>query len=411
MNSVERRILLVTCFGHLMSHYNMLVFPALILPLSVQLNLPMPEVLGLSFWMYILFGLMALPWGMVGDRWGGKPLMLIQFLGSGAGGIAAVIYLDSPPQLALALAGIGLFSAIYHPIGLGMISKGVSRVSLAMGYNAMFGGLGLVIAPLITGFMVWLSGPKAAFVVLAVLNLLGVVFLMLLRVEHTSEKEVRNNGEDNGMIGAFLILLVAMMLGGIAYRGATVILPAYIELNGKGIFEALSGLLGEGLSSNLVATSVTAMIYAVGMVGQYVGGHVGERFEHRYSYLFFHAICIPAVLLMSAAQNLSLVALSFVYFFFLLGMQPIENTLVATYVPRRLHHSAFGMKFILTFGVGAFAVKMIQRIEAAWNIEAAFVALGLVSVILVGTILVLIAWTNRVSVESSAHIGPALADK
>jgi MFS family permease len=182
-----------------MSHYNMLVFPALILPLSVRLQLPMTEVLGLSFWMYILFGVMALPWGMIGDKWGPKPLMLLQFLGSGVSGLAVVIYLDSPPTLALSLAGIGLFSAIYHPIGLGMISKGVERVSLAMGYNAMFGGLGLMIAPLVTGFAVWISGAKAAFVVLAGLNFLGVVFLVLLPVERTSEKSTQSNGEGNGL--------------------------------------------------------------------------------------------------------------------------------------------------------------------------------------------------------------------
>ncbi|MDQ7782411.1 MAG: MFS transporter [Desulfomonilaceae bacterium] len=411
MNPSERRILLVTCFGHLMSHYNMLVFPALILPLSVKLQLPMSEVLGLSFPMYLLFGLMALPWGMIGDKWGAKPLMLLQFLGSGIFGLAAAIYIDSPSRLAWALAGVGLFSAIYHPIGLGMISKGVERVSLAMGYNAVFGGLGLVVAPLVTGLTVWISGPTAAFLILAGLNLVGVAFMVLLPIERTSARQTRRREEDNGMVGAFLILLVAMMLGGIAYRGATVILPAYLELNGKGIFEALSGLSGGALSSNLVATSLTAMIYAVGMVGQYVGGHVGERFERRYAYLLFHAICIPAVLLMSVAHNLPLVALGFVYLFFLLGMQPIENTLVATFAPRRLHHSAYGMKFILTFGVGALAVKMIQRIEAAWSIEAAFVSLGIISVILVGAIVVLIAWTNRAAVQSGPHIGPVLTDK
>jgi hypothetical protein len=92
-------------------------------------------------------------------------------------------------------------------------------------------------------------------------------------------------------------------------------------------------------------------------------------------------------------------------------MQPIENTLVATFAPKRLHHSAYGMKFILTFGVGALAVKLIQRIDAAWGIEGAFVALGIISAVLVATILVLIAWTNRVAEESSRYIGPVLADK
>ena len=55
--------------------------------------------------------------------------------------------------LSIALAGMGLFSGIYHPIGLGMISKGVNRMSMALGYNGMFGNLGLATAPLMTGII------------------------------------------------------------------------------------------------------------------------------------------------------------------------------------------------------------------------------------------------------------------
>lgn len=391
---------MATCFGHLMSHYNMLVFPALVLPLAGLLQLPMPKVLGLSFWMYLLFGVMALPWGMTGDKWGGKNLMLVMFLGAGLSGLAAAWFIDSPQALSLSLAAVGLFSAIYHPIGLGLISKGVRRVSMAMGYNAVFGGLGLAAAPLATGLAVWLSGPRAAFLVLAALNLLGLGIMALLPLSEPSHAEQTGSEGANGMLGAFLILLVAMMLGGIAYRGATVILPAYLELKGQGIFEAVTGLLGKGLSGNLVATSVASVIYMVGMVGQYVGGHVGERYDCRYSYLVFHAVCIPAVLLMSFTQNILLVALAFVYLFFLLGMQPIENTLVASFTPRRLHHSAYGTKFILTFGLGAFSVKMIERIESVWGIDASFVALAMISLVLITSIVVLIVWTNRTAVEA-----------
>ena len=90
--------------------------------------------------MYLLFGLTALPWGIVGDKLGGKPLMLVMFLGAGISGLLAAFFMDSPTGLVMALGGIGLFSGIYHPIGLGLISKGVGRLSLAMGYNAVFGG-------------------------------------------------------------------------------------------------------------------------------------------------------------------------------------------------------------------------------------------------------------------------------
>ena len=400
LNPAERRILVVTSFGHFMSHYNMLVFPAIVLPLVGVLKLDMPQVLGLSFWQYLLFGLMALPWGLAGDRFGAKGLTLVMFLGSGLSGLAAAIFMESPRTLSLALAGTGLFSAIYHPIGLGLISKGVRRISVAMGYNAVFGGLGLAVAPMVTGVAVWVSGPKASLFVLAGMNFLGLVLLVLLPLEESPVRQQEASDGDNGMLGAFLILLVAVMLGGIAFTGATLILPTYLELRGHGILEALASLSGKSLSGNLVATSVTTVIYAVGMLGQYVGGHAGDRYECKYSYLVFHAACIPFAFLMVFAQDFFLMIMAGLYFFFLLGMQAIENTLVARLSPKRWHHSAYGLKFVFTFGVGALGVKMIQGIDSLWGIQTVFYALGTISVLIVISILFLIRWINRFQVEA-----------
>jgi hypothetical protein len=52
--------------------------------------------------------------------------------------------------------------------------------------------------------------------------------------------------------------------------------------------------------------------------------------------------------------------------------------------------------------VGSLAVKMVARIESIWGISSTFVALGLVSVVLVSTILVLIWWTNH-SAATAVH--------
>jgi hypothetical protein len=46
-----------------MSHFNMLVFPAVVLPLTARMNLTMAEVLGVSFWMYLLTGFVNWLWG------------------------------------------------------------------------------------------------------------------------------------------------------------------------------------------------------------------------------------------------------------------------------------------------------------------------------------------------------------
>ena len=108
---------------------------------------------------------------------------------------------------------------------------------------------------------------------------------------------------------------------------------------------------------------------------------------------------------MARAVDLPLVALALVYFFFLLGMQPIENTLVSRLTPPRWRHSAFGMKFILTFGVGALAVKGVQAIESSLGLTWVFPALGCVSIVLVMTIGVLILRLRPVA--KTAAVRPA----
>jgi len=380
----------------MMSHYNLAVFPALVLPLKASLHLELAQILALSFWQYLLFGVTALPWGLAGDRVGGRILMVVMFLGAGISGLAAALWANSPWELSMALAGVGLFTGIYHPIGMGLISKGVKRLTVAMGYNAVFGGLGLVIAPISTGIINWISGPRAAFLALGVLNLAGLMLMILFPLVKTQmEEEKKESNNDSGRIGALVVLLIAGGLAGLAFTGATVILPSYLELKGARILQTASGIWSGGLSSNLVATLVTSVVYTVGMIGQYIGGHAGERYDPRFTYLAFHAACIPLAFLMAMSQGFPLAGVSMAYFFFLLGNQPCENTLVARLTPKRWHHSAFGLKFVLTFGVGSLAVQVAAWVQSVWGIEAIFTTLGVTSIGIAATILLLIAITNR----------------
>ena len=138
MDTDERRILQTTCYGHFMSHFNMLVFPAVVLPLTQRWQSDMAGVLDASFWMYLLFGLTALPWGLAADRWGAKPLLLLFYGGAGLSGVAAAWFIDTPLFFSLSLAMIGFFSGIYHPAGLGLISKASRRGGDAMGLSCGF---------------------------------------------------------------------------------------------------------------------------------------------------------------------------------------------------------------------------------------------------------------------------------
>ncbi len=390
MTHRERSILKVTCFGHFVSHFNMLVFPAVLLPLTARMGMGLVETLALSFWMYLLFGVTALPWGFLADRFGSRPLLILFHLGAGCCGILASFNVSNPAIFTFCLAGIGFFSGIYHPVGLGWIAKEIENTSRGMALNGMYGNLGLAAAPLLAGSLNFFWGVEAVYMVLGAVNLIGLLLLYLVRNGHSGkQKASMAGGQLKGSFKPFVVLLLAMMLGGVVYRATTVTLPAYFELQNRDLYQMFLGISGQLGSANLFATLITSMIYLVGMAGQYYGGRVGQKIDLGRGYLLFHLITIPAALAMAWTSNTPLVIFDMIHSFFLLGMQPLENTLVARLSPPKLHSSAYGLKFVLTFGVGALSVSMVGGIKEIFGLNAVYIALALVSVCLVFVIMLL----------------------
>ena len=367
----------------------MLVFPAVLLPLTIQMGMDMGQVLALSFWMYLLFGLTALPWGLLADRFGAKPLLFLFHIGAGLCGFLAAVNVGNPFVFSLCLAGIGIFSGIYHPVGLGWIAKEFENTSQGMAYNGMFGNLGLATAPVLAGIVNYFWGVEAVYMVLGFANISGIGLLYFVRNGHAVKTAVASPLKPKQSIVPFLVLLVAMMLGGVVYRATTITLPAYFELQNQDLYQNFMAMAGQGGSANVFATLITSFIYLVGMAGQYYGGRVGQSVDLGKGYLLFHLITIPAVLAMAVTSNMPLVVFAMIHSFFLLGMQPLENTLVARLSPPELHSSAYGLKFILTFGVGALSVNMVSFVKGNFGFGGVYVGLALVSTTLVGVILLL----------------------
>ena len=401
MNSNERRILVVTSFGHFMSHFNMMVFPALVLPLTAYYHLDFSQVVRLSFLMYLFYGISALPWGLTTDKLGAKRLLTTFYLGSGICGLLAALFMKTPLGFTVFLTGIGIFSGIYHPAGIGLVSRGVRKIGKGLGINGMLGNVGFAFAPLITGFINWKWGPRAAYLFLGLFNLLGCALIFFLRVEEPERAEERKTSDGKGMLKAFLILCVAMILGGITFRGLTVTLPSLLELRNPALLKMLAHAVSFLQSPNVSATLLTSLVFLIGVIGVYLGGIIADHADLRWAYIVFNILSIFGALGMAFFTNIPLIVISIFYTFFLLGLQPIENTLIARYTPDRLRHSGYGVKFVLKFGVGALAVQLIGWIKEAWSIQSVFIVMAIISVLVVAIIFLLIAVTRPLKAHSS----------
>ena len=80
------------------------------------------------------------------------------------------------------------------------------------------------------GMVNYFFGIKAAFLCLGFLNLAGVLVMGLLSIDEPPKKSATGTNDSWQLIRGFIVLCVCMMLGGVAYRGVTVILPSYFEL-------------------------------------------------------------------------------------------------------------------------------------------------------------------------------------
>jgi len=401
----ERAILLVTSTAHFLTHFAMLVFPSLALAIRGDWAMPLSDVLGLGFWMYLLYGLGALPFGLLTDATG-RPRTMLALCLAGIGLFSLLAArAATPAQLRLALAGIGLATSIYHPAGIAWISRAIRQRGRALGLNGVAGNLGVVTAPLTAGVLAVSLGWRAAYALMGVVSLAAAVWALRLPLGRDPVDEpaaapavaARRQGV------AFAALCVAMALGGLAYRGQTLVLPAWIEQR----LAELVHLVGEwhGLpwagTTLVAATLLTSGAYLAGAAGQVVGGRLADRCDLRLLYAAFHAATIPLLWLVGRLSGWPLLAAAFVYAFFAFGMQPAENSLVAFLTPPRLRSTGYGLKFVLVFGVGSLAVRLVQRWQPVVGTGGVFPRLAVVEAGLLVFVGVLWLLTRRRIVRNS----------
>ena len=90
----------------------------------------------------------------------------------------------SPFQVGVGLFVIGIFAAIYHPIGLAIVSMKWKNTGMRIAMNGVWGNLGVASAALITGYMIDNGGWRMAFVLPGVFSILtGIVYFALQRHE------------------------------------------------------------------------------------------------------------------------------------------------------------------------------------------------------------------------------------
>ena len=368
----ETTIVVITSLAHALCHLGELIFPSVMLAVMHEFGLREYQVTALSLMGLFLFGAGALPVGLWADRWNSKLILLIYFVAMSGSAVLVTLAADVWSMF-VAFTLLGLALSIYHPTGLAMISLGVSAKGRAMGINGVAGSIGIAISPLLGSWAASMGVWRLAYGILAGLSaLFGVIMLLMLR----------SRPADNGVVEprvaaaasvtkknhlALGILFVVMMLAGFNYRCLVTALPTY-----------LAGEEAQG-SQLMRAGGLVSIILFAGAFGQLLGGSLADRVGSARVYVYLVAVLIPlSALLGFVGANLLAVAIASVLAVALFALQPVENTLLAEYTTTRRRSVSYGIKFLLTFGVGAIGAQVVgviwyetQKLDAVfWIITA-----------------------------------------
>ncbi len=386
-------------WAHALDHYVMLILATVVIELALVYDWTYSELIALGTPSFVAFGVFSLPAGWLADRWSRRNMMALFYLGCGVSLAAAAV---SPNLIALAVAltALGLFAAIYHPVGTAMLIEQATARGRSLAFNGVCGNLGVALAAGITAALIVWFGWRGAFLVPAIVCLLtGVLYLRLVPDERRKGGK-RATSADVSLAPwlaatIFALFIVIALSAGLVFHIATVSLPKIVD---------------ERLGSSIPLWQVgglATLIFMCGAIAQLAVGRLVEKFP---LHLLFTAVALlqflgvlwsayasgPVLLIALAA------ALAAIY-----AQVTVNDLVIARYTADAWRGRVYAVRYFLTFLVSGAAVSTIAILHGRGGFDlvlsvTAVVALGFV----VGTAAIAVL-VNGVERERARVIAPA----
>ena len=354
-HSEQRQALTAILFsnvGHSFSHMFTVLYATAVLYMPKVFDMPYGELLGLSSLGLVLFGVAALPAGWLGDRWSQIGMMVIFFLGVGAGAIVVGLA-EGPSGLFIGLTLIGLFASIYHPVGIAWVVAWAKKQGMTLGINGVFGNVGSAIAPVFVGLMIDYVTWRAAFIIPGALSIMAAAGLLFVWragwiKDVTKDRASTGAPDSSAFVRVFIVLTITMACTGFVYTGLTNTMPKLMEM----------GLSAAMASSYTEIGVFVGIVSGVASLSSIFGGWMADRYSARAIYIVFWVLQIPLLFVIVSLSDYTLLVAILLVLSFMLAFAAAENMLVAHYTPFRWRAVAYGAKFVLALGVGGLTVHL-----------------------------------------------------
>ena len=358
--------------GHAFDHLLMLIFPTVVLAMSAELGRGYAELLPLSLGGFIAFGACSIPAGWLADRWSRFGMMAAFFFGIGAAGILTGLA-TGPAQIALGLTLIGVFAAIYHPVGIAMLVAHREDLGRVLGVNGVFGNVGVAFSALIAGVLADTVSWRAAFIVPgAAAMALGVGFV-LQRREAPGKAPPRRPGAVGlsraDLARVFGVLTVATACGGVIFNATTVSMPKVFD-------ERLTALTQSTFGIGILVCGV----YLIAAMAQLCVGWWLDRRSLKSVFVPVAALQVPLLALAGTTDGYFMLATAVAMMFFVFGQIPINDAMVARYTAEGWRARAYAVRYVVSFGASALAVPLVAWIyKSSGDFRLLYYTLGVLA--------------------------------
>lgn len=368
MGSMRIRFLFLN-LGHFLDHWVVLVFAtAAALRMSTEWDMTYAALIPYATPGFVAFGIGAIPAGWLADKWSREGMMVVFFVGIGSSCILASTA-GSPWEMAVCLTLIGLFAAIYHPVGLALVVEDRKKTGVALAINGIFGNLGVASAALFTGILIDALDWRCAFMVPGIISIAaGLLYFWFIRTHPyhcaapaTVKPLPTASLSRSNLIRTFVVIIFTTAVGGLIFQSTSFALPKVFE-------ERLIDIAPSASAIGVYSFSV----FAVAAFAQLVVGYLVDHYSIRVVFSTVAALqaVFFAVMMHSTGIMALLVAIAFMLVVF--GQIPINDVLVGRIARSAWRSRAYALRYIVTFSVMASAIPLIAWIHSNWGFSLLF---------------------------------------
>ena len=367
--------------GHFLDHFFVLIFATVAaLRLTLEWNLSYAQLIPYATPGFIAFGVCAIPAGWLADKWSREGMMAVFFVGIGLSSMYTGMA-NSPLEIGIGLTLVGVFAAIYHPVGLAMVVQGRDKMGIPLAVNGVFGNMGVACAALVTGYFIDNVGWRSAFylpgAISIVLGVLYMVFEGKISSQHPDSgvtKPITQDAAPNsrGLLArVFGIVFFTTALGGMIFQSTTFALPK--------IFDERLGDLA------ISATEVgfyAFLVFSVAAFAQLLVGYLLDRYRLRMIFAWIAALQAVLFWTMVSLSGLPALLVAIGFMLAVFGNIPVKDVLVGRMAKSSWRSRAYALNYLVGFTVSASAVPAIAYVHNTWGFDRLFELLGIIAAII-----------------------------